>query len=270
MYHRSFLSRVFMLFLLTLFLLAACQPQTPTPATDPAADAPQPAPATDTPAPADETDPADPSVLSRDILLDPALATDADSIKVNQYLYIGLVVLDESGSPQPGIAESWLISDDQLTYTFTIRDDAAFSDGSPITPDVIVDNVNRWLDPESPLRGSGNYETWLAFFEGFLGEKDSDDRPVSPVDGVNKVDFSTVVLHLNRPVPDLLVYMADPAFAILNPASLQDDDYGSITSRIIASGPYQVSSWTNDKLVLTPNPFFWGVVAQVELEFTLR
>jgi ABC-type transport system substrate-binding protein len=266
MYSNLFLPRVFVFFIIALFLLAACQPQTPPPATDP----PQPVPATDTPAPTDEPDSADSSILRRDILLDPALATDADSIKVNQYLYIGLVVLDESGNPQPAIAESWLISDDQLAYTFTIRDDAAFSDGSPITPDAVVDNFNRWLDPESPLRGAGNYETWLTFFQGFLGEKDSDDRPVSPVDGVNKVDFNTVVLHLNRPVPDLLVYIADPAFAILKPESLQDGNYGGINSRIVASGPYQVSSWTSDKLVLTPNPAYWGLVAQVELEFTFR
>jgi ABC-type transport system substrate-binding protein len=157
-----------------------------------------------------------------------------------------------------------------LTYTFILQEDAAFSDGSAITPDVVVDNVNRWLDPESPLRGTGNYETWLAFFQGFLGEKDSDDRPISPVDGVNKIDFSTIVLHLNRPVPDLLVYLADPAFAIVKPESLQDGSYGTINSPIIASGPYQVSSWTSDKLVLTPNPLFWGMAAQVELEFTLR
>lgn len=261
------LTGFFVFSLFSAFLFVACQPPTPTP---PAEEPPQPAPATNTPAPVEEPQPEDPNALRGDILLDPALATDEDSLKVNSLLYVGLVTLDESGNVQPAIAQSWVISDDQLTYTFTLQEDAAFSDGSAITPDVVADNVTRWLDPESPLRGTGNYENWLAFFEGFLGEKDSDDRPISPVDGVNKIDFSTIVLHLNRPVPDLLVYLADPAFAILKTESLQDGNYGSINSRIIASGPYQVSSWTNDKLVLTPNPFFWGAAAQVELEFNLR
>jgi len=265
MNHLSTPSRLFALLLTLAFLLAACQPQTPTPTEAPAGVPAQ--PATETPAPAM---PEDPNSISRDIWLDPALARDADSMRINQYLYEGLVTLDASGNPQPGIAESWLISEDTLAYTFVIRPDAVFSDGSPITPDDIVANVTRWLDPESPLRGEGNYEAWQEVFDGFLGEKDSDGRPVSPVDGVQKVDFNTVILHLNRPVPDLLVHLANPALVVLKPGALEQANYGKITSTIVSSGPYVVSSWTSDGLVLSPNPAYWGMVAQVEMEFTFR
>jgi ABC-type transport system substrate-binding protein len=265
MYQRIFSSRFFVFVLFATFLLAACQPQTPPATEEPVV---SPLPATETPLPTEE--PSDPNMLQSHILLDPALAVDADSVRVNQHLYTGLVVLDANGEPQPGIAESWTISDDQLTYIFTLRSDAAFSDGSPITPDDVADNVNRWLDPQSPLRGTGNYETWQQVFAGFLGEEDADGRPVSPVDGVQKVDFNTVIIHLNRPVPELLTLLADPAFAVLKPDSLSEGNYGMINSSIISSGPYIVSSWTADSLTLTPNPAYWGEVPQGDLQFTFR
>jgi ABC-type transport system substrate-binding protein len=59
---------------------------------------------------------------------------------------------------------NWIIS-------FTLRPNAVFSDGTQITPDIVAENFNRWFDPKSPLRGSGDYATWGRIFLGFLGEK---------------------------------------------------------------------------------------------------
>ncbi|MDX9990502.1 MAG: ABC transporter substrate-binding protein [Anaerolineales bacterium] len=267
MHQTKFLSRFFVLILLASFVLAACQPQT-APATQEPGVPPVSDPATETPLV--PTQPADPSALSADLLLDPALATDADSMRINQFLYSGLVMLDASGNPQPAIAESWVVSDDQLAYTFTLSPEAVFSDGTPITPDDIAANVNRWLDPQSPLRGAGSYAAWQEVFLGFLGEKDSEGRPVSPVDGINKIEFNTIVLHLNRPFPDLLTDLANPAFAIVKPDLLANGNYGKISSSIVSSGPYQVSSWTSESLTLSPNPVYWGEVPQADLQFSLR
>jgi peptide/nickel transport system substrate-binding protein len=134
---------------------------------------------------------------------------------VSRYVYECLVTLDAGGTPQPALAESWVVSEDQLDYIFKLRGNAAFSDGTTITPDIVVDNFNRWFDPQNSLHGNGNYAAWQKMFLGFLGEKGDDKRPVSTVDGIQKVDFNTVLIHLNRLEPNLLVYLADPAFAIL-------------------------------------------------------
>ena len=123
---------------------------------------------------------------------------------VSQYLYEGLVSLDSSGNPQPALAESWVVSDDQLDYIFTLRANAAFSDGTAITPDIVADNFNRWFDPQNPLHGNGNYAAWQNIFLGFHGEKGADKRPISTVDGIQKVDFNTVLIHLNRLEPKML------------------------------------------------------------------
>jgi ABC-type oligopeptide transport system substrate-binding subunit len=252
------------LLIVSVLALAGCQPQSaPT-------DSPQPEPteASMPPTPDQTTDM--PVAISADIRLDPALAQDSDSLLVSQYLYEGLVRLDESGNPQPSIAESWRVSDDQLDYIFTLRADAAFSDGTPITPDVIVDNFNRWFDPNSPLRGDGEYAAWKFVFLGFNGERDNDNRALSLVDGIQKVDGFTVLVHLNRPVPELLTYLADPAFAILSTDALASGNYGGQDSNIISSGPYIVSSWSDEGLTLSPNPNYWGQKPTVNLTFSWR
>lgn len=264
---KTLLTNFFVLMLVLMFAISACQP-----ASTPTEEAPAPI-VTEPPStePAVVADPQNaPMQISADIYLDPALAQDEDSLMVAQYLYEGLVRLDENGTPQPALAESWVISDDQLDYIFTLRSTALFSDGTQITPDIVADNFNRWFDPQSPLRGTGEYAAWERIFLGFHGEKGPDDRAKSSVDGIQKVDVNTVLIHLNRPVPELLVYLADPAFAILSPAALADANYGKRDSAMISSGPYIISSWTDTGLVLGPNPVYWGGVPTKELNFIYK
>ncbi len=262
-------SRTLAFWAVCLLLLTGCQPAAePTTvaavATEPPQPASQPAVPEATALPTEKS----PTAINSNIHLDPALTEDADSIMVSSYVYEGLVRLDANGAPQPALAESWVVSDDQLDYIFTLRGNAAFSDGTVVTPDVVVENFNRWFDPQHPLHGNGNYATWQKLFLGFLGEKGADKRPVSTVDGIQKVDFNSILIHLNRLEPNLLTYLANPAFVILKPETLSaDGSYGGRNSTIISSGPYVVSSWDDSGLALSPNPKYWGEKPQDELKF---
>src|SRR5262245_24416648 len=74
--------------------------------------------------------------------LDPAFISDAADVQFLLQVYAGLTRLDELGEPYPSLASGWEISDDGLTYTFTIRDDLEFSDGS----ELVAEDVRRsWL-----------------------------------------------------------------------------------------------------------------------------
>jgi len=263
-------SRILTFLLVSLFLLTACQPQAES--TPLATEQPPTLPSTQAPV-VEESPvvPQGPAAINPNIILDPALTQDADSLMVSQYVYQGLVSLDASGNPQPALAESWVVSDDQLDYIFTLRASAAFSDGTAVTPDVVAENFNRWFDPQHPLHGNGNYAAWQETFLGFLAEKGADKRPVSTIDGIQKVDFNTVLIHLNRLEPNLLTYLADPAFAILKTDTLAADSaYGGRDSTIISSGPYLISSWTDDGLTLSPNPKYWGDKPTEDLKFIWR
>ncbi|MCC7119294.1 MAG: hypothetical protein IT310_12280 [Anaerolineales bacterium] len=262
MQNLKILSHRFLIFSFILALgLAGCQPKPP--ATE------QPAEVTVAPA---STASAEPSgnaatAIQKDILLDPAIAQDADSLMLAKYLYTGLVTLDANGQPQPGLAESWVISDDELDYIFTLRSGATFSDGTLITPDVVVDNFNRWFDPKNSLHGDAEYQAWETTFLGFLGEKDANDRTKSIIDGVQKVDSHTVLLHLSRKEANVLTWLANPAFSILEPQALALGGYGAQGSTIVSSGAYTVSAWTDSGLTLSPNPSYWGGAPTADLEF---
>lgn len=208
--------------------------------------------------------------VSREIRLDPAKTEDPDSLLVSQYLYEGLVTLGDDGTIQPGIALSWVVSDDELDYIFELRPNNVFSDGSPITIEAVEQNFNRWFDPQNPLHGDGNYPTWLKLFLAFNGERDANKRPISQMDGVQIVDRNTFIIHLNRLEPNLLNYLAEPAFSILSPAALENPGYGSRESSIISSGKYVITAWTDEGMTLSPNPQYWKPVEGGEQKFTWK
>lgn len=210
------------------------------------------------------------TLVNRELLLDPAKTADEDSLLVSSYLYEGLVAKDAQGNIKPGIATSWTLSDDELDYIFEINPKARFSDGSQITVDALSDNFNRWFDPNSPFHGDGNFPGWLNRFLAFNGERGSGDRAVSQVDGVQKVDINTFILHLNRPEPELLNYLSEPAFAILSPSAFENAAYGTMQSTIISSGTHVITSWTDEGMTLSPNPQYWNAAGGEEIKFIFK
>ncbi len=252
------------LLLLTLLggLLAACGGG-PTPnggATEEPVDGGTEPPAVETQAPGPEA-----VSISKDIHLDPAVIAldDADSLMVSAYIYDTLITLAATSS----------VSDDGLTYTFQLRPNAVFSDGTPVSADVILDNFNRSFDPEHPLHGSNDlYQAWAANFLGFRGELDGEGNPVSLFDGIEKADNLTVLIHLNEPVANLLDILASPHFAIINTAVLaaEGDAYGTPAGSAVGSGQYVISEWTEDSLTLDPSSTYWGTPPSSGLSFILE
>jgi peptide/nickel transport system substrate-binding protein len=208
-------------------------------------------------------------IISKDILLDPALATDADSKTVNAYLYEGLVTL--SGSDvAPALTQAWSVSDDGLSYTFNLRPAASFHDGTPLTAEAVMANFNRWYDPANALHGSGAYAGWAAALFGFKGELGADGRPKSPYDGIEKVDNLTVLVHLNREDPDFALKLTQPSFAIVSPAALAAGAGYGTGAGVSGTGPYKVSEWSDETLVLGPNAAYWNGAPAAGLTFKLQ
>jgi peptide/nickel transport system substrate-binding protein len=213
-----------------------------------------------------------PSKISRTIVLDPATASDADSLAVSALVYDSLTRLDASGAPQPALAASWKISEDQLDYILNLRQDASFQSGTPFDADAVLANFNRWFDPANTAHGTRSYAGWKEFFLGFKGELDSKGIAVSPFDGIEKADQHTVLIHLNRPMPNLLTILAKPNFAMIDPTLLASkvDAVGMSADSTGGTGQYTVSSWTDSGLVLTPNAKYWNGAPAAELQFTWK
>lgn len=138
-------------------------------------------------------------------------------------IYSPLVRNDPEGSADivPALAESWTISDDGLTYTFTLREGLQYSDGSPITADDIVWNLKRFMDPEVNVLGA------------FLAEGMTE---------VEAVDESTVVVHLDHPVSAFLYNIAIfPAYIL--PKAAVEEQGADFFKKPVSSGPFVVTEF---------------------------
>jgi oligopeptide transport system substrate-binding protein len=91
--------------------------------------------------------------------LDPSIVTGQPENNMVNALFEGLVRWNpKTLDPLPGVAERWDISEDKLTYTFHLRDEAAWSDGSQMTADDFAYSLRRLLDPRTAAQYS--YQSW--------------------------------------------------------------------------------------------------------------
>ena len=165
--------------------------------------------------------------------LDPQVTSAYVSFQVLENVFDTLVEPDENLEMVPSLAESWEVSDDGLTYTFTLRDGVTWHDGTPLTASDVVYSYGR-------IRESAN-NGWR----------------FGTVTDVTAPDDSTVVFTLSAPTPNLLANIgAFKGMAIVQQANVES---GDITTAPIGTGPFKVASWTSgDSIELVRNDDYWG------------
>jgi len=194
--------------------------------------------------------------------LDPALLVGQPEGRVVQALFEGLTTFDAKGHAQPGMAESWTISEDKRVYTFRIRDNAKWSDGTPVTAQDFVDSWKRTLTPETA--SSYNYQLfYVKNAQAFAEGKMTDFSQV----GVKALNPRTLQVTLENPTHFFLELCATPP---LFPAPVRTiDKYGDEWIKplhIVSNGAYVLKEWRiNDRIRLEKNPYYWNA-ANVALE----
>lgn len=198
---------------------------------------------------------------------------------VHHLLWAPLVAYDANSSPVPekSLATSWDVSDDGTVYTFHLREDAKYSDGSPITAHDVVWDVGHYamlLHPELiGQRGSwGHGARYFPDLVGFLDYRDQnlfadiepDEFGHLPVEGVKALDDHTVEFTLKQPTTNFIERLMG-GFSVFKPADVmagQDADYALMdywTAYAAASGPYKISEATpGESFVMVPNEHYWG------------
>lgn len=97
--------------------------------------------------------------MNAPIILDPALHANDSETAFNRAIYDYLIDIQPSGSIDPNLATGWEVSDDNLTYTFTLREGVTFHDGKPFTSADVVWTYNRLKEAGSPATGLlGDFE----------------------------------------------------------------------------------------------------------------
>lgn len=187
--------------------------------------------------------------------LDPANATDESALLITRHIYEGLTRF-EPGTTRvaPALAERWETSPDGLTWTFFVRPNVVFSDGTPLTAVIAQQNFVRWNNARAP----GAYAFWRLMFGGFAGEADETGAPLSNLVDVAALDETTLQVTLHRPDAALPATLAMPAFAFVNPTAFIGDSLGVPNAPSAGTGPYSLAAFALDGAVrLVRNPAYW-------------
>ncbi len=200
--------------------------------------------------------------------LDAILIQDGESFRIAQQIYETLIKLKPGSSSDllPGLAKSWDVSSDGLTYTFHLQTAVTFSDGTPFNADAAVFNVNRWKNLPAALQGDDYYD--VTVFGGY-GDK-------SLIKSVAKVDDATFSMTLNSPKADFLTAMTLIPFAIQSPTALQAHhaDLGSKDptndywqKAPTGTGPFKFSEFVpGDHYTIVKNPTYWDTANAAHLD----
>ena len=168
--------------------------------------------------------------------LDPYDANDTLSQAVAKSFYQGLFGLDKDMKLQNVLAESYTVSDDNLSYTVKLRQGVKFQDGTPFDAAAVKANLDRASNPENHLKRFNLYKN---------------------IDKTEVVDPSTVKITLKQPFSAFINVLAHPATAMISPAALQK--YGKeIGFHPVGTGPYELETWNQTDFVkVKKNPDYW-------------
>ena len=189
--------------------------------------------------------------------LDPALITGQPEGRIVNTLFEGLLRFDRHGRSGPGVASSWEISPDGLTYTFHLRPEARWSDGRRVTAGDFVDSWHRTLDPATasaysyqlfPVRGAEE-------FANTAGGKVADFSKV----GLKALDDATLRVTLRQPTPYFLDLCAFPTlFPVRTDLIAKYGDDWVKPGNLVGNGAFLLESWRiNDSVRLAKNPLYW-------------
>ena len=167
--------------------------------------------------------------------LDPHLTSAFASFQILENVYDTLVQPGDDLTMEPALAESWEISDDQLTWTFALRSGVTFHNGRDLVADDVVYSYERIMDDETGAPNSFRFAS---------------------VESVSAPDDSTVEITVTRPTPNLLVNLGAFKGMAIVPQEIVED--GSIDDTPVGTGPFQfVSSSPDQGILLERNENYW-------------
>ena len=196
--------------------------------------------------------------------IDPALNSAVDGANYILFAFDNLLKMDKDGKVVPSLAQKYEVSDDQLTWTFHLRDGLKWSDGSALTANDFVYSWQRLVDPNVAAPYA---QTVLGMVEGYddaVGKPDADGNTTVDPDPtklkVEATDDKTLVVHMAKPTPyfDKLA-----AFASLSPVKkdvveANPDGWSIDPKTYISSGPFKLTEWQpGSYLMFEKNENYW-------------
>ncbi len=201
---------------------------------------------------------------ANNLTLDPARATDPQSTQVVSMIYTGLVSLNDNLNVQDRLASFYDLSSDSLIWTFHLRSDLKFSDGTRLTAHDVAYSIDRALQPATD---SEHCMTYLGLIK-YADQLHAGSLPSLINQSLLVPDDNTLVIQLSKPAPYFLSALAYPCSYVVEKHLI--DLYGSqkFTTRVVAgggSGPFRVAQYDpGRRLDLLPNPLYAGPQPQLK------
>ncbi len=185
--------------------------------------------------------------------IDPALNSAVDGANMIIHAFEGLLKFDKDNNIVPGMAESYDVSADGLTWTFHLRDGLKWSDGSDFTAEDFVYSWKRVADPATAA--PYGYDL-LNYVKGY------DEAEAGNVDAlaVSAPDAKTFVVELNNPC---VYFDKIAAFAVMVPVQqatveANGEAWSTNPDTYITNGPYYMTEYTDgSRIVFAKNPNYW-------------
>lgn len=189
--------------------------------------------------------------------IDPALNAAVDGATLIVHAFEGLYILDKDGIPQLGQAKEVKVSDDKLTYTATLRDDAKWADGQAVKAGDFVYSWKRAIDLKtaSPYSYMFDVIAGVADYIGGVAGKTVDDM------AVKAIDDKTIEIKLASPCPYFKELLAFPTYVPLRKDKVDGKTaWATEASTYMGNGPYMLSSWAHkSEMVYVKNPNYYDV-----------
>ena len=205
-------------------------------------------------------------------LLDPAFASDGETFRVARQIFEGLVGT-EPGTPDPAplLATEWENSEDGLTYTFQLREDVKFHDGTDFDAAAVCANFDRWYNFPEAVQSDDFAYYYAKLFRGFAKGPKAGKGIYDSCEATGDLEAT---IKLKAPFAGFIAALSLPALSMQSPTALekyQDDGAANVntteysTAHPTGTGPFVFDSWDRgNRVTLTRNDDYWGDKAKVD------
>ncbi len=177
---------------------------------------------------------------------------DSNSYQAVGVVYSNLVKLNEKLQPVGDAARDWTVSPDNLTYTFHLRHNIRFSDGTPVNASDVVYSFVRDLNPRFVSNGH-------AALQHIVGAHDVLSGKTKALAGIKALGIYDVRISIDAPILYFPELLSRAQAGIVDRHVIEKYGEGKWYDHAIGSGPWMIKTWTHGQgMVLVPNPYYFG------------